>query len=217
MNEPGKVPSTRKQDSKTLLSAMKMTTTIGAVSLTLAGWALLSRAEALTVAQAAQINSAGFAAAAPGLSTPASVAAGSGPNPTGVVRTAASVGRAPTATTLPRVTATPRALSQATVRPTALPRATVTPTPLPRATVVPTTLPKVPATPDVPAPSPTPLFKLDVVQWVQTQAGQKVAVVRDNQGTLWYVMGTDVPRIENGLQPEYQPQPVNGGGRTRRS
>ena len=207
MNEPGKVPSTRKQDSKTLLSAMKMTTTIGAVSLTLAGWALLSRAEALTVAQAAQINSAGFAAAAPGLSTPASVAAGSGPNPTGVVRTAASVGRAPTATTLPRVTATPRALSQATVRPTALPRATV----------VPTTLPKVPATPDVPAPSPTPLFKLDVVQWVQTQAGQKVAVVRDNQGTLWYVMGTDVPRIENGLQPEYQPQPVNGGGRTRRS
>ena len=197
MNEPGKVPSTRKQDSKTLLSAMKMTTTIGAVSLTLAGWALLSRAEALTVAQAAQINSAGFAAAAPGLSTPASVAAGSGPNPTGVVRTAASVGRAPTAT--------------------ALPRATVTPTVLPRATVAPTALPKVPATPDAPAPSPTPVVKLDVVQWVQTQAGQKVAVVRDNQGTLWYVMGTDVPRIENGLQPEYQPQPVNGGGRTRRS
>jgi len=197
MNEPGKVPSTRKQDSKTLLSAMKMTTTIGAVSLTLAGWALLSRAEALTVAQAAQINSAGFAAAAPGLSTPASVASGSGPTPTGVVRTAASVGRAPTAT--------------------ALPRATVTPTVLPRATVAPTALPKVPATPDAPAPSPTPVVKLDVVQWVQTQAGQKVAVVRDNQGTLWYVMGTDVPRIENGLQPEYQPQPVNGGGRTRRS
>lgn len=207
MNEPGKAPSPRKQDSKTLLSAMKMTTTIGAVSLTLAGWALLSRAEAHSVAQAAQLSSAGFASAAPGLSTPASVAAGSDPSQTGVVRTAASAGRAPTATALP----------QATITPTALRRATVTPTPLPRATVTSTPLPKMPATPDVPAPSPTPLFKLDVVQWVQTQAGEKVAVVRDNQGTLWFVMGTDVPRIENGQQPEYQPQPVNGGSRTRRS
>ncbi len=70
---------------------------------------------------------------------------------------------------------------------------------------------------DTPAPSPTPLFKLDVVQWVQTQAGDPVAVVRDNRGALWFVMGTDVPRIENGLPPEFQPQLVNGGGRTRRS
>jgi len=207
MNEPTKAPSTRKQNSNTLLTAMKMTTTIGAVSLTLAGWGLLSRAEAHNVAQAAQINPAGFASAAPGPSTVASVAVGSGPAPTGVALTAASAGRAPTATALPR----------ATVTPTALPQATVAPTALPRATVAPTALPKMPATPDAPAPSPTPVVKLDVVQWVQTQAGQKVAVVRDNQGTLWYVMGTDVPRIENGLQPEYQPQPVNGGGRTRRS
>ena len=66
---------------------------------------------------------------------------------------------------------------------------------------------------DVPtvAPTATPevKFKLDVVQWVQNQAGDNIAVVRDNQGVLWYVWGDDVPRIEQGLSPQYQPVPVN--------
>jgi hypothetical protein len=72
------------------------------------------------------------------------------------------------------------------------------------------------ATPN-PTSTPQPKFKLDIVQWVQTRAGDPVAVVRDNRGVLWFVWGPDVPRIEQGLAPKVQPQPVNRVARTRRS
>jgi hypothetical protein len=182
MNEPRKGQTPRHRDHKALLSTLKMTTTIGAVSLTLAGWGLLSRVEAQNVAQAAQASPASFISAAPSSANPAAVA--SSPS-------VAQSGFAPTATVLPRATAVP--------------------------TFTPTVQPTTSATTDVPTATPTPLFKLNVVQWLQNQAGDPVAVVQDNQGTLWYVMGSDIPLIENGQQPQYQPQPVNAGGRTRRS
>ena len=59
-----------------------------------------------------------------------------------------------------------------------------------------------------PAPAPASRIKLNIVQWVQDVQGNQVAVVRDRRGTLWYVMGSDVPRIEQGLAPQVQPQPV---------
>lgn len=71
----------------------------------------------------------------------------------------------------------------------------------------------------LPTPTPTapPVTKLDIVQWVQDVRGNSVAVVRDRRGTLWYVMGSDVPRIEQGLSPQVQPQPVQMVTRTRAS
>jgi len=42
-------------------------------------------------------------------------------------------------------------------------------------------------------------------------------VVRDRRGTLWYVMGSDVTRLEQGLSPLVQPQPVRITTRTRGS
>jgi len=62
-----------------------------------------------------------------------------------------------------------------------------------------------------PTPVPTAApsrSKLDIQQWVQDVQGNQVAVVRDRRGTLWFVMGSDVPRIEQGLAPQVQPQPV---------
>jgi hypothetical protein len=59
-----------------------------------------------------------------------------------------------------------------------------------------------------PAPTAPPRIKLNIVQWVQDMQGNAVAVVRDRRGTLWYVLGSDVPRIEQGLAPQVQPQPV---------
>ena len=168
MNEPQKAQTPRHRDHKALLSTLKMTTTIGAVSLTLAGWGLLSRVESQNVAQAAQASPASFVSAASVSASPVSVG-------------------------------------------TALPRATAVPT------FTPTAQPTISAIADVPAATPTPLFELNVVEWLQTQAGAPVAVVQDNQGTLWYVMGSDVPLIEGGQDPQYQPQLVNSSGRTRRS
>jgi hypothetical protein len=69
----------------------------------------------------------------------------------------------------------------------------------------------------IPTPTPQPANKLDVVQWVQDNSGNPVAVVRDNRGTLWFVMGSDVPRIEQGQQPLFQPQPVRTTTRSRAS
>jgi len=69
----------------------------------------------------------------------------------------------------------------------------------------------------VPTAPPTPAFKLNVVQWVQDVQGNAVAVVRDRRGTLWYVLGSDVPRIEQGLAPQVQPQPVQMVTRSRAS
>jgi hypothetical protein len=69
--------------------------------------------------------------------------------------------------------------------------------------------------------SPTPTarraIKLDIVQWVQDVQGNQVAVVRDRRGTLWFVMGSDVPRIEQGLAPQVRPQPVQMTTRSRAS
>ena len=56
-----------------------------------------------------------------------------------------------------------------------------------------------------------------VVRWVQDVQGRPVAVVRDKRGTLWYVMGSDVPRLEQGLSPQVQPQLVQMVTRTRAS
>ncbi len=69
----------------------------------------------------------------------------------------------------------------------------------------------------IPTPTPQPANKLDIVQWVQDNAGDQIAVVRDSRGSLWYVMGSDVPRIEQGQQPVYQPQLVRTTTRSRAS
>ena len=76
-------------------------------------------------------------------------------------------------------------------------------------------------------PSPTPRSAtdsaqraatgLDIVQWTRDAAGDPVAIVMDDRGSLWYVMGSDVPRIEQGLQPQFQPQPVRVTTRSRSS
>ena len=66
-------------------------------------------------------------------------------------------------------------------------------------------------------PTAPPVTKLDIVQWVQDVRGNQVAVVRDRRGTLWYVLGSDVPRIEQGLAPQVQPQPVQMVTRSRAS
>ncbi len=58
---------------------------------------------------------------------------------------------------------------------------------------------------------------LDIVAWVRDRAGDRIAVVRDSRGTLWYVMGSDVPRLEQGLPPLVQPQPVQQVTRSRAS
>jgi hypothetical protein len=74
----------------------------------------------------------------------------------------------------------------------------------PTPTVPPTTSPFAADT----VPTPEPVAQLDIVQWVQNRSGLPVAVVRDDQGRLWYVLGSDVDRIEQGLSPEVQPQLV---------
>ena len=71
-----------------------------------------------------------------------------------------------------------------------------------------------PTAPPTAAPSRN---KLDIQQWVQDVQGNQVAVVRDRRGTLWFVMGSDVPRIEQGLAPQVQPQPVQMVTRSRAS
>jgi hypothetical protein len=76
-------------------------------------------------------------------------------------------------------------------------------------------------------PSPTPRSARDstrqagtglkIVQWTHDTAGDRIAIVMDDRGGLWYVMGSDVPRIEQGLQPQFQPQPVRVTTRSRSS
>ena len=83
------------------------------------------------------------------------------------------------------------------------------------------------AAPDTIASTPNPVstqaspvqkkFSLDIVQWVQDVSGNPVAVVRDKRGSLWYVMGTDVARLEQGLSPLVQLQLVQTTARTRSS
>jgi hypothetical protein len=206
MKQPSETPSKNRNDSKTLLSTLKWTTAIGAVSLTLAGWGLLSQAEALNASvdpgtaaalavAAAPADTASFGIV-PGAITEAVRATTTPVTPTATIKAnAAAVGSA-AATTAALPTATP------TVPPTATPSATAT----------------APATP-TPAATATPAkqLTLDVVQWTQNANGEQIAVVRDANGTLWYVWGHDVDRIERGLDPQYQPQPVNATGRSRGS
>ena len=83
------------------------------------------------------------------------------------------------------------------------------------------------STPDkatsTPAPLPTQAtstqqkISLDIVNWVQDVSGNNVAVVRDRRGSLWYVMGSDVTRLKQGLSPQVQPQLVQRTTRTRAS
>jgi len=91
-------------------------------------------------------------------------------------------------------------------------RATATATATAAPTTAPTAAPTVAATDSAQA-----TIKLDVVQWAKTNAGDPIAVVRDTDGTLWYVWGPDVTRIEQGLKPQYDPVPVNRVTRTRHS
>ncbi|MEJ2559237.1 MAG: hypothetical protein P8186_24080 [Anaerolineae bacterium] len=61
------------------------------------------------------------------------------------------------------------------------------------------------------------VVRLDIVGWVRDSAGDRIAVVRDSRGTLWYVMGSDIPRLEQGMPPLVQPQPVQRVTRSRAS
>lgn len=255
-------------DSKMLLSTLRMTTAVGAVGLTLAGWGLLARADAFAATQGTQDATAGFTGSAAGLvaasaaATPEQVATagftGSGAGLVAASATAtpkqfaaavenAAANRAtegsevedhdelesdqgeresdhggaltqsrkvasvflPTATAAPAATATTAAI--------AAPAATATnaATAAPAATAVAAAT----ATDLAPTATATPVtkFKLNVVQWVSTQAGDPVAVVQDNRGVLWYVWGPDVTRIEQGLNPQYPPQAVNAVSRSRAS
>jgi hypothetical protein len=84
------------------------------------------------------------------------------------------------------------------------------------------TTPATPAASGTPSPQaqasvPKQVVKLQIVGWVQDSAGDPVAVVRDSRGNLWYVLGTDVPRLEQGLPPLVQPQLVQRSTRTRAS
>ena len=176
-------------DTKSLLSTIKMTTTLGAVSLTLAGWGLLARVESINAQQTdpvaqsvALLESAVTKAPATFAETTRSISSGS-------LASATKAALAPTATS--------------------------TATPAPPATVPPATATA--PVQDAPAASQQRQVKLNVVQWVKTNAGDPVAVVQDGGGTLWYVWGPDVDRIEQGLQPQYQPVPVNQVARSRHS
>jgi len=190
----GRRPSTsNRSDIKALLTTVKLTTTIGTVSLTLAGWGLLARVDA-TNAAANQPSPAPAIGAALSAVSPTPTAAPPTPSPT----------PSPVARVAPRRDAVQKPGPQAVGGQSGVAA------PAPTATSAPTATPASTATPAV-------KFKLDIVQWVQTRAGDPVAVVRDNRGILWFVWGSDVPRIEQGLAPTVQPQPVNGFGRSRGS
>ena len=209
MTQPQKPGAAQRADPKTTLTALKWTTGLSAVALTLAGWGLLARAETVSAAGAGSLTRAAPAVAHTGILGGGKAAALGGPAPARAMagtRWLRRLARLPKRLQARRPAAHRGAA--ATVRPTAAP--TAVPTDVP--TDVPTAAP-------TPAPTDTPAvkFKLDVVQWVQNQAGDNIAVVRDNQGILWYVWGDDVPRIEQGLSPQYQPVPVNQVGRSRHS
>ncbi|MCB9159360.1 MAG: hypothetical protein H6644_05795 [Caldilineaceae bacterium] len=165
-----------------MMRSLQVTTAVGAVSLTLAGWGWMSQVEASNAAQLAEDAATKLA----------------------LTDTAMSVPIANRAATL----ALPQASTGAT-RQSAPTSTTVAPT-----VIAPTPT----ATPDAgTASATTQTVKLDIVQWVKTNAGDPVAIVRDARGVLWYVWGDDVPRIEQGQTPQYQPQPVNARGRSRHS
>ncbi len=152
MNQTKRKPLFNRKETQTALSTVKIITTAGAISMTVAGWGLLALIDARNAvnAQAAQANPSVAVAAPP----------------------SDSAAQAPNGAS---------------------------------------------AADPIPTPTPQPVNNLDIVQWVQDNAGDQIAVVRDNRGTLWYVMGSDVPRIEAGQQPVYQPVPVRTTTRSRAS
>lgn len=180
-------------DTKSMLNTIKMTTTLGAVSLTLAGWGLLARVESINAQQPDPVAESVAMLDSALTKVPATLAETTRVISPGSLATATKAALAPAAT------------STATPAPTATTLAPATAT----AVVQPTT----PAT----AEPQQAQVKLNVVQWVQTNAGDPVAVVQDSGGTLWYVWGPDVDRIEQGQQPQYQPVPVNQVARSRHS
>ncbi len=199
MNTPQKSNKPQKSDPKTMLTALKLTTTIGAVSLTLAGWGLLSRAESVAAAQAAQTTTTELAASS--LTATSNSLTGA---------TTASISSESMEAAARRATATATAVATATATENSVALPTATPLPKATATTAPTVTPEATDT-------PVAKFKLNVVQWVSNQNGDPIAVVQDNSGVLWYVWGDDVPKIEQGLDPQYQPVPVNSVGRSRGS
>jgi len=185
--------SRKRNDSKTLLTSLKLTATVGAVSLTLAGWGLLSAAEARN-ATVDPLPSTAFLSAAP------AVAAS---QPTNEV---ASIAQSAPVQNLAESAVQSVAPADSTGNTNAVP--TVTTESI--AAAEPTATPAPTATPEA-------LFTLDIVQWTESQTGEPMAVVQDENGTLWYVLGTDIPLIEQGLEPAMEPQPVNSRGRSRGS
>jgi hypothetical protein len=153
MDQTKRKPLLNRKETQTTLNTIKVITTAGAISMTVAGWGLLALIDARNSANASANPSVAMAA------PPAGSAAQSSNTPNN---------------------------APANV-------------------------------PTIPTPTPQPVNQLDIVQWVQDNAGDQIAVVRDNRGTLWYVMGSDVPRIEAGQQPIYQPQPVRTTTRSRAS
>lgn len=202
MTQPLKPRVSSSNDAKGLLSALRMTTTVGALSLTLAGWGLLARVDALAAAQTPQDSSTGLLGVAPAAALPTALPVSGASSTTG-----STLGLARAA-----------AVSAARARPTAQASLPIAAATLPIAAATSTAAPTAAPT-DTPAPTATPqtTIKLDVVQWVQTRAGDPVAVVRDRRNVLWYVWGPDVERIEQGLTPQYDPQPVDSVTRTRQS
>lgn len=180
-------------DTKSMLNTIKMTTTLGAVSLTLAGWGLLARVESINAQQPDPVAQSVAMLESAVTKVPATLAETTRVISPGSLASATKAALAPTATSVATATATPAAT--ATLPPTSA------------------------AAPvqDVPAEPQQAQVKLNVVQWVQTNAGDPVAVVQDSGGTLWYVWGPDVDRIEQGQQPQYQPVPVNQVARSRHS
>ena len=178
-----------RSDAKSLMRSLQVTTAVGAVSLTLAGWGWMSQVEASNAAQLAQDAATKLALADTGMSVPIANRAATLALPQ--ASTGATRQSAPTSTTA--------APTSTTAAPTVI---APTPTATPNAGT---------------ASATTQTVKLDIVQWVKTNAGDPVAIVRDARGVLWYVWGDDVPRIEQGQTPQYQPQPVNARGRSRHS
>ena len=149
MSQTQRKASLNRKETRTLLNTVKVVTTAGAISLTVAGWGLLAVLDARNSANA-QVDQSTAVAALP--SDSAAEASG------GVSAIVA-----------------------------------------------------------IPTPTPRPTRKLDIVQWVQDTSGDPVAVVRDARGTLWFVMGSDVPRMEQGQPPVFQPQLVQRVTRSRAS
>lgn len=205
MNNLPRPATPNRNDTKTLLATLRWTTAIGAVSLTLAGWGLLSQAEALNAAKIDANAAASAAAEVAGSSAGAVLALATSATDNSAASSITAI-TASAASAASAATATPAAAAILLPTPTPTPAATATAIATATATAT-----AVPAT-ATPTAAPAKLYTLDVVQWVQNSSGEQWALVKDAAGTLWYIYGPDVERMEYGLEPEYQPQPANVTG-----